>query len=118
MGILDVTREGNHLYVQLTGQPPYEIFPKTTNDFFWKVVDAQVTFVRDNTGKVIKAIHHQNGQTINAARLEDIKEAKVDPAAYATLLGRYDYGQGKVILTVSRSSRSSQNPRLTSSGRW
>jgi hypothetical protein len=36
------------------------------------VVDAQVTFVRDNTGKVIKAIHHRNGQTINAARLEDV----------------------------------------------
>ncbi|HTL54272.1 MAG TPA: DUF3471 domain-containing protein [Candidatus Limnocylindrales bacterium] len=72
MGILDVTREGNHLYAQLTGQPRCEIFPKTTNDFFWKVVDAQVTFVRDNTGKVIKAIHHRNGQTINAARLEDV----------------------------------------------
>ena len=69
---------------------------------FSKVVDAQVTFFKDNEGKVTRAVHHQGGQTINAARLEDLKEAKVDATTYDAFVGKYDYGAGKAILTVSR----------------
>jgi CubicO group peptidase (beta-lactamase class C family) len=100
--VLTVTKEGERLYAQLGGQPRREIFPKSETDFFWKVVDAQVTFVKDKTGKVIKAVHHQNGLTINAPRLEDLKEVKVAAADYDVLVGKYDYGEGKTILTVSR----------------
>ena len=102
IGILEVTRDNNHLYAQLSGQPKFEIFPKSENEYFWKAVDAQVAFVKDNAGKVTKAVHHQNGQTINAPRIETVKEVKLDPSAYTALLGRYDYGQGKAILTVTR----------------
>jgi hypothetical protein len=59
--ILTVTREDNRLFAQLNGQPRFEIYPKSTNTFFWKVVEAQVTFVKDDNGKVIKAIHQQGG---------------------------------------------------------
>jgi hypothetical protein len=104
IGILNVTREGNHLYAQLSGQPRNEIFPKSSTEFFWKVVDAQVTFVKDDSGKVIKAIHHQSGQTINAPCMEETKEAKIDPASYSSFVGRYDYGGGKAILTVTDES--------------
>ena len=51
-------------------QPKFEIFPKSPAEFFWKVVDAQVTFVKDDKGKVTKAIHHQGGQTLEAPKLE------------------------------------------------
>jgi len=104
IGILSVTRDGNHLYAQLSSQPRNEIFPKSSTEFFWKVVDAQVTFVKDDSGTVIKAIHHQSGQTINAPRMEETKEAKIDPSSYSSFVGRYDYGGGKTILTVSRES--------------
>jgi hypothetical protein len=99
---MTVTKDGPHLYAQLSGQPRLEIFPKSGTEFFWKVVDAQVTFVKDDQGKVTKAIHHQNGQTIHAPRLQDLKEMKVDAATYDAFLGKYDYGAGKAILTVSR----------------
>jgi CubicO group peptidase (beta-lactamase class C family) len=102
MGVMTVTKEGKHLYAQLAGQPRFEIFPESGTEFFWKVVDAQVTFVKDNQGKVTKAVHHQGGQTIHAPRLEDLKEAKVDAATYDAFVGKYDYGAGKAILTVSR----------------
>jgi CubicO group peptidase (beta-lactamase class C family) len=46
--VMTVTKEGQHLYAQLTGQPRFEIFPKSGTEFFWKVVDAQVTFVKDD----------------------------------------------------------------------
>jgi CubicO group peptidase (beta-lactamase class C family) len=100
--IMVVTREGDHLFAQLAGQPKYEIFPKSESEFFWKVVDAQVVFVKDTSGKVAEAVHHQNGMTIHAPRLEDLAEAKVDPAGFDSLAGKYDYGEGKSILTVTR----------------
>jgi CubicO group peptidase (beta-lactamase class C family) len=100
--VLTVTKEGRRLYAQLSGQPRFEIFPKSATEFFWKVADAQVTFVKDDQGKVTKAVHHQNGQTINAPRLEDMKEAKVDAATYDAFVGKYDYGAGKAIMTISR----------------
>jgi hypothetical protein len=102
VGILSVTKEGPHLYAQLGTQPRREIYPESSTNFFWKVVDAQVTFIKDSQGKVIKAIHHQNGQTIHAPRLEDLKEVKVDPAAYDAFVGKYDYGAGTAIMTVTR----------------
>ena len=102
LGIMTVTKEGNHLYAQLAQQPRMEIFPKSETEFFWKAVDAQVTFVKDSSGMVTKAVHHQNGQLINAPRLPDLKEAKVDTGTYDDFVGKYDYGQGKAILNVTR----------------
>jgi CubicO group peptidase (beta-lactamase class C family) len=68
--ILTVSREGNQLFAQLTSQPRFEIFPQSETNYFWKVVDAQVTFVKDATGKVTKAIHHQNGRTFDALKIQ------------------------------------------------
>ena len=63
-------RDGDRVYAQLTDQPKFEIYPKCATEFFWKVVDAQVTFVKDARGKVTKAVHHQNGATIEAPKIE------------------------------------------------
>lgn len=66
--ILTVTREGDRIFAQLTGfnqlkgQPKFEIFPKSETEFFWKVVDAQVTFVKNDAGLVIHARHRQVGE--------------------------------------------------------
>ena len=98
--ILTVTREQNHLYAQLTGQQRFEIFPKSETEFFWKITDAKVKFVKDADGKVSKAIHHQNGLTFDAPRLPDLSETKIAPDDAAAIVGRYDYGQ-KEILTVT-----------------
>jgi hypothetical protein len=102
LGILTVTREGDRLFAQLASQPRLEIFPRSENEFFWKAVDAQVTFIRDPNGKVIEAIHHQNGGTRHAPRLAEVAAVLVDPSSYEALAGKYDFGQGRAILTVTR----------------
>jgi CubicO group peptidase (beta-lactamase class C family) len=86
-----VTREGNRVFGQLGGQPKFEIFPKSETEFFWKVVDAQVTFVKDTTGKVVEAIHHQGGQTLHAPRVEEVAGIKLSDAQTNPLLGDYDF---------------------------
>jgi serine-type D-Ala-D-Ala carboxypeptidase/endopeptidase len=67
--VLAVTREGDQLFAQATGQPRFPLFAETEKDFFFKVVDAQVTFVADETGKVTKLILHQAGDH-EAKRIE------------------------------------------------
>ena len=64
--ILTVTQEGDRYFVQATGQGKLEIFPETEADFYSKVVDAQLTFVKDASGRVTSLILHQHGdQTAN-----------------------------------------------------
>jgi CubicO group peptidase (beta-lactamase class C family) len=67
--VLTVTRRGNQLYAQLTGQPEAPIFPKSDREFYWKIVPASVEFVRGPDGKITGAIHHQNGLTFPAPKL-------------------------------------------------
>ena len=99
--IVVVTQEGDRMFAQMGLQPRFEIFPKSETEFIWKGVDAQVTFIKDANGKVVRAIHHQSGLTIHAPRLEDIVEIKLDEAHSAPILGQYTVGLD-TILTISR----------------
>ena len=67
--ILTITREGDHLNTQATGQGMVPIFPETERDFFLKVIDAQITFVTDASGRATEIILHQNGDH-SAKRVE------------------------------------------------
>jgi hypothetical protein len=100
-GAISPSRDGDRLLAQLTGQPAFEIFAKGKDVFVWKVVEAEVTFVRDGNGKVVKAVHRQGGQTIDAARFDLPAVVKVDPQRYDDYVGKYDYGQGRVM-TITR----------------
>jgi hypothetical protein len=71
-GALRVTRDGSHLFAQFAGRN-CEIFPKSETEYFWKVMDAQVTFVKDGRGKVIKAVYHQGGRTIVGSRVVSLE---------------------------------------------
>lgn len=66
---LTVTKDGSGLFAQATGQGKFQLYPETETDFFLKVVDAQVTFVKDATGKVNQLILHQNGANIPGKRV-------------------------------------------------
>lgn len=68
--ILTVTKEGNQLITQATGQGKIEIFAETETKFFVKVMDAQLEFVKDSTGKVEKLILTQGGQKMNAKKIK------------------------------------------------
>ena len=67
--ILTVTREGDRLMTQATGQAKLEVFPESDTKFFLKVVDAQITFVRDERGTVTHLILHQGGKDQKAVRM-------------------------------------------------
>lgn len=65
-----VTRTGQQLFVQATGQPQFEIFASAQNEFFLKVVEASVTFNKDANGKVESLTLHQGGQNVPGKKIE------------------------------------------------
>ncbi len=65
-----ITREGDRLFVQATGQSKLEMFPESHCHYFLKFVDAQISFVTDNGGRAVELILHQNGRDRHGKRVE------------------------------------------------
>lgn len=65
---LTITKEGSRLFAQATSQGKNEIFAETENKFFFKVVDAQVEFIKDANGQFSKLILYQGGQKIEGTK--------------------------------------------------
>ncbi|NMG06846.1 hypothetical protein DP117_08135 [Brasilonema sp. UFV-L1] len=59
--VLTVTKESNHIFTQWAGQERVEMFPESSTKFFLKVINAQRTFVVDETGRASRVILHQGG---------------------------------------------------------
>ena len=69
--ILTVTRRDNRLYVQATGQDDFEVFPESPAGFFYRVVDAQLTFeLSSPSGPARSVTLHQNGRNMPGQRLD------------------------------------------------
>lgn len=65
-----VFKDGDKLMTQATNQPPFELYPEAKDKFFLKVVEAKVTFVRDDKGKVTGLVLHQNGREMPAQKIK------------------------------------------------
>jgi hypothetical protein len=76
-GAFMVTREGDQLFVQLTGQPKFPLFQESERKFFLKVVDAQIDFEVDAHGRATQLTLHQNGMDQPATRLDDAEAKRI-----------------------------------------
>lgn len=59
-----ITRGGDKLFAQLTGQSRLRVFAESENKFYYKVVNAQLTFNRGASGKIESLTLHQGGDQI------------------------------------------------------
>jgi D-alanyl-D-alanine-carboxypeptidase/D-alanyl-D-alanine-endopeptidase len=103
-----ITRDGDHLFAQATGQNKFEIFPEGERDFFLKVVDAQITFVTDGKSPAKEMILHQNGNDVHGTRIEgeippplERPQISVAPKVFDHYVGRYELAPN-FILTITR----------------
>lgn len=64
------TREGDVLMLEPPGQNKVPVFAESETDFFLKVVDATLKFLKDENGKVTGLEFTQAGRTTRAARKE------------------------------------------------
>src|SRR5690606_36613371 len=66
--VITITAENGRLFAQLTGQERFEIFPESETEFFYRIVDAQITF-DVHAGDVKSLMLHQNGQDLPGLKL-------------------------------------------------
>lgn len=57
-----ITVSDGHVFARLSSQPHYEIYPSAKDHFYYKIVDALLTFNRDSAGNVISLSLDQNGR--------------------------------------------------------
>ena len=67
---LSVTREGDKLISQATGQPKFELLPESEIGFFIKDISALFIFMRDEKGEVNQLITIQDGRILSAKRIK------------------------------------------------
>jgi CubicO group peptidase (beta-lactamase class C family) len=67
---LTITREADRLMVEPTGQPKHEIFPESETEFFLKVADVRLKFVKDSSGKVTHLVVRQGTHEDKAERIK------------------------------------------------
>jgi hypothetical protein len=64
-----VTKEGARLIFTANGQPQIEAFPEAADKFSFQVIDALVTFVRNDKGQVTEALFELNGRKVKATKV-------------------------------------------------
>lgn len=69
--VINVTKDGEQMKAQATGQGQFEIYPKSENVFYLKVVEAQITFNLNDNGKVESMTLLQGGEETTGLKLEE-----------------------------------------------
>jgi hypothetical protein len=68
--VLTITRNGQQLNAQLTGQPALPIYPRSNTEFFYKDVNAQISFITQADGQTASLILHQGGANLPMKRID------------------------------------------------
>jgi putative CocE/NonD family hydrolase len=64
--VITVSSQGDSLFAQITGQIKVKIFPASEETYFYRVADAEITFFRNDEGRVTHLVLHQNGVYLQA----------------------------------------------------
>lgn len=102
---LVITREGNRLFSQATGQQRVELFPQSDTKFFFKVVDAQITFEKDGLTLHQAGNHFAKRVQASAAAPKKRTAITIDPKIYDRYTGRYQLTPAFVIAITREGDR-------------
>jgi CubicO group peptidase (beta-lactamase class C family) len=65
---LTVSRDGDRMFCQASGQARARIYPESDTSFFYKVVNAKLSFKLDKTGRAYAVTLEQDGVTVPGMR--------------------------------------------------
>lgn len=68
--VVTISVDEDKLFAQLIGQERFEIFPESDRRFFFRIVDAQITFGDPMSGVAPALILHQDGRNMTAIRVK------------------------------------------------
>lgn len=89
--VMVVTVEDNKLFAKLTDQPKFELFADGDDVFFWKVVEANIKFIRNEAGDITYGIHSQGGQEMEVAKLPELETLPITKSEVEVYLGKYEF---------------------------
>ncbi len=93
-----ITLEGNQLMGQASGQGKYPIFAESETKFYPKVVEADIEFIKDESGRVTHLTIMQNGIETKAVRSNGKvlkrKEIKLSTDILSQYVGTYELQAG------------------------
>lgn len=78
--VLTISRHSGGLLAQVADRTAVPIYPESEKQFFYKVVDAQITFVTDASGSTSSLVFSQNARDISARRLDESQRRAFTPA--------------------------------------
>ena len=67
---VSISARDGRLFAQGTGQPPFELFAETDSKFFLKDIQASLSFVKDEQGRVTHLILSQGGGEVTAKKIK------------------------------------------------
>ena len=65
-----ISRDGDRIFSQVTGQEPAEVFPLSPWRYFLKIVEAEIEFEPGDDGRARAVTIHQGGQEVRAERVD------------------------------------------------
>ena len=110
IGVMTFSTEGDKLYAQLTGQPKFEIFPAAEHEFFWKVVEAKVKFMKGESGVIDHAMFYQGGQELKAEKLAEEKIVEMHPSVFNQYVGKYRLDANTVVTILEENGKYYAHP--------
>jgi hypothetical protein len=104
-----VTLEGSQLMAQASGQQRLPIFASSETRFFYKVVQAEIEFFKNDKGAVSHLVLYQNNQEMRAPRVAARKEISVSSGILTQYVGTYEIRPGfDLAITLEGSQLMSQ----------
>src|SRR5258705_9049163 len=76
--VMTVAREGDHLSTRLTGQAWVAHFPMSDTEFYATIVDATLSFARDDQGHATSLTLHQHGKHVTMACIDAADAEKIE----------------------------------------
>lgn len=67
---ITIRQDQGQMTLQATGQEAFKIYPSSENEFFLKVVEASITFNKNDIGVVDSMTLYQNGQILPGKKVE------------------------------------------------
>lgn len=67
---MSVTVNDGKIFLQLPRQAPVHLYAEAKDKFFVRVVDAEITFERDEKGQISGVVLHQNGRDTKGKKVE------------------------------------------------
>ncbi|MEO6719797.1 MAG: serine hydrolase [Ferruginibacter sp.] len=103
--VMTITSDDKNLFAQLSGQGKFPIFPSSPGEFFWKVVEARIKFIKNEKGEITGGQFFQNGGEVKVPKLKDEIFVTVDSSIYKEYAGNYDYGNNMIIYITTENGK-------------